>query len=99
MVGLPALFFDVDGSPSIMGILTQQTVTIDANGSAKSQMTLGLPLVFYDMEGLDALHHILPGTISTTEKKVIDLMDKEVLKHNTMEEDPIPWVPEWYDKQ
>lgn len=52
MVGLPALFFDTDGSPSIMGILTQQTVTIDANGSAKSQMTLGLPRVFYDVEGL-----------------------------------------------
>lgn len=90
MVGLPAIFFDIDGSPSVMGILSQQSVTIDASGVAKSQMVLGLPRVFYDVEGLDAVDLIMPGSIDTMESKTISQMDKEVLKYNTMEEDPIP---------
>ena len=84
------MFFDIDGSPSVMGILSQQSVTIDASGVAKSQMVLGLPRVFYDVEGLDAVDLIMPGSIDTMESKTISQMDKEILKYNTMEEDPIP---------
>ncbi len=91
-MGLPALFFDVDGSPSITGVLAQHTVTISADGTARSDMTLALPRIFYDIEGLDAVDYILPSNINlqSTELKTLEQMDKEVLKHSTMEADPVP---------
>jgi hypothetical protein len=93
MVGLPALFFDTDGSPSIMGVLSQHTVSIDAAGVATSEMVLALPRVFYDIEGLDAVDLILPSNVSvpsSKEKRTLAAMDQEVLKHSAMEADPIP---------
>ena len=102
IVGLPALFFDLDGSPSVMGTLSQHTVTFDSAGVAKSEMVLGLPRVFYDIEGLDMVDHILPSNVNipkSKEKRTIEQMDSEVLKHNAMEADPIPWVPGWYDEK
>tara|TARA_Y100000310_G_C20585790_1_gene765328 strand:+ start:444 stop:668 length:225 start_codon:yes stop_codon:yes gene_type:complete len=74
-----------------MGTLVQHTTTIDAQGSATSDLVLGLPHVFYDIEGLDNIDLILPNSVKTTrEAKIIASMDKEVLKHNAMEADALP---------
>lgn len=97
IVGLPAVFFDTDGSPSVFGTLHSHTMTVDANGSATSSMVLTNSRVLYDWEGLDHIADIVSGKISNKSIKTLKdkkTINKHVMQFNAMNADPIPFLPD-----
>ena len=100
VVGLPGLYFDMDGSPSIMGILTRVVTNIDSQGSATQSITFDLARILYDMEGLDRIQDIVPSMVDgkDLQSKKLEQVDKEVLAYAASDADKIPWLPAWYDK-
>ena len=100
VVGLPGLYFDMDGSPSIMGVLTRVMTSIDAQGNATQSVTFDLARILYDMEGLDRIQDIVPSMVDgkDLESKKLEQVDKEVLAYASSDADKLPWLPAWYDK-
>lgn len=100
VVGLPGLYFDMDGSPSIMGVLSRVMTNIDAQGNATQSVTFDLARILYDMEGLDRIQDIVPSMVDGKDltAKKLEQVDKEVLAYAASDADKIPWLPAWYDK-
>jgi len=97
---LPALYFDLDGSPSIMGILSAVSTNIDAQGSARQSLVIDMARVIYDLGGKDRIEDLLPSLVDGTDinTKKRETLDEEILQYNALHADKLPWLPAWYDK-
>ena len=82
----------MDGSPSIMGVLTRCMTVIDAQGAASQSLTFDLAHILYDMDGLDRIDDLLPNTIKgkdiVTKKR--EQIDPQILQHSASGVDKIP---------
>jgi hypothetical protein len=100
LVGLPALYFDMDGSPSILGVLSSVSTNIDAQGSARQSLVVDMARVIYDLGGKDRIEDLLPSLVdgSDINTKKRETVNEEVLQYNSLHADKLPWLPAWYDK-
>ncbi len=93
VVGFPALVFDLDDSPPIMGVLASHTTTISAAGEARSSMSLAYPRTVWDAGNADDVESLLSYQVGANSGTALD----DVYKYNSFEEDPIPFLEGWLD--
>jgi len=85
----------MDGSPSIMGVLSSVSTLIDAQGSVRQNVTFDMARVVYDLGGKDRIEDLLPSLVDGKDihTKTREAVDEEVFQFNAMHADKLPWLP------